>query len=82
MNVRRMTDLDLRGQRVLIREDLNVPVEAGVITSEARIRAALPTLQAARAQGARVMVLSHLGRPKEGEFSAENSLAPVATRLG
>lgn len=82
MNVRRMTDLDLRGRRVLIREDLNVPLENGVITSEARIRAALPTLQAARAQGARVMVLSHLGRPKEGEFSAENSLAPVAMRLG
>lgn len=81
MNVRRMQDLDLRGKRVLIREDLNVPVEGGVISSEARIRAALPTLKAAVSQGARVLVMSHLGRPKEGEFSAENSLAPVAVRL-
>ena len=77
-----MTDLDLRGKRVLIREDLNVPVDGGVVTSDARIRAALPTIRAAVEQGARVILLSHLGRPKEGEFSAENSLAPVATRLG
>lgn len=82
MPVRRMLDLELKGQRVLIREDLNVPVEGGVITSDARIRASLPTIRAARDAGARVMVLSHLGRPKEGEFSAENSLQPVATRLG
>lgn len=82
MPVRRMLDLDLKGQRVLIREDLNVPVEGGVITSDARIRASLPTIRAARDAGARVMLLSHLGRPKEGEFSAENSLQPVATRLG
>ncbi len=82
MPVRRMLDLDLKGQRVLIREDLNVPVEGGVITSDARIRASLPTIRAARDAGARVMLLSHLGRPKEGEFSAENSLAPVAARLG
>jgi phosphoglycerate kinase len=82
MAVLRMTDLDLRGKRVLIREDLNVPVEDGVITSDARIRAALPTLRAASAAGARVVVLSHLGRPKEGEFSAADSLAPVAARLG
>jgi len=82
MPVRRMTELDLRGKRVLIREDLNVPIEAGVITSDARIRAALPTIQLARDAGARVMVMSHLGRPKEGEFSAENSLAPVAQHLG
>ena len=82
MPVRRMLDLELKGQRVLIREDLNVPVEAGVITSDARIRAALPTIRAAREAGARVLLLSHLGRPKEGEFSAENSLAPVAVRLG
>ena len=77
-----MLDLELKGQRVLIREDLNVPVEGGVITSDARIRAALPTIRAAREAGARVLLLSHLGRPKEGEFSAENSLAPVAVRLG
>jgi phosphoglycerate kinase len=77
-----MLDLNLTGQRVLIREDLNVPVEGGVITSDARIRASLPTIRAARDAGARVMLLSHLGRPKEGEFSAENSLAPVAARLG
>ncbi len=82
MPVRRMLDLNLTGQRVLIREDLNVPVEGGVITSDARIRASLPTIRAARDAGARVMLLSHLGRPKEGEFSAENSLAPVAARLG
>jgi phosphoglycerate kinase len=82
MPVRRMLDLNLTGQRVLIREDLNVPVEGGVITSDARIRASLPTIRAARDAGARVMLLSHLGRPKEGEFSAENSLTPVAARLG
>jgi phosphoglycerate kinase len=82
MTVLRMTDLDLRGKRVLIREDLNVPVEEGVISSDARIRAALPTLRAATAAGARVIVLSHLGRPKEGEFSVADSLAPVAARLG
>ena len=82
MAVLRMTDLDLGGKRVLIREDLNVPVEDGAITSDARIRAAVPTLRAAADAGARVIALSHLGRPKEGEFSAEDSLAPVAVRLG
>jgi len=82
MRVRRMADQALAGKRVMIREDLNVPVEGGVVTSDARIRAALPTIRAALEQGARVILLSHLGRPKEGEFSAENSLAPVATRLG
>jgi len=82
MAVLRMTDLDLRGKRVLIREDLNVPVEDGVITSDARIRAAVPSLRAAADAGARVIVMSHLGRPTEGEHSAENSLAPVAVRLG
>jgi len=82
MPVRRMLDLELKGRRVLIREDLNVPIEAGIITSDARIRASLPTIRAARDAGARVMLMSHLGRPKEGEFSAENSLAPVAARLG
>ena len=81
MNVLRMSDLELAERRVLIREDLNVPVEGGVIGSDARIRAALPTIRAALAQRARVILLSHLGRPKEGEFSAQNSLAPVARRL-
>jgi len=77
-----MADQALAGKRVMIREDLNVPVDGGVVTSDARIRAALPTIRAALEQGARVILLSHLGRPKEGEFSAENSLAPVAARLG
>jgi phosphoglycerate kinase len=81
MKVIRMTDLDLRGKRVLIREDLNVPVQDGKVTSDARIRAALPTLRLAADAGARVLVLSHLGRPEEGVFSAEASLAPVAARL-
>jgi phosphoglycerate kinase len=81
MNVLRMADLDLAGKRVLIREDLNVPVEGGSITSDARIRASLPTIRLAVEKRARVILLSHLGRPKEGEFSAENSLAPVAARL-
>ena len=77
----RMTDLDLAGKRVLIREDLNVPVQNGVVTSDARIRASLPTIKAAREAGARVMLMSHLGRPQEGVFDAEFSLAPVAMRL-
>ncbi len=81
MQVIKMSDLDLRGKRVLIREDLNVPVRQGVITSDARLVAALPTLRRALAQGARVLVCSHLGRPVEGEFSAENSLQPVADYL-
>jgi phosphoglycerate kinase len=76
-----MSDLDLRGKRVLIREDLNVPIENGRITSTQRLDAALPTLKAARDAGARLMVLSHLGRPKEGQFDAESSLAPVAKWL-
>lgn len=82
MNVRKMTDLDLSGQRVLIREDLNVPVKHGKVTSDARLRAALPTIQAARDAGARVMLMSHLGRPTEGEPAEEFSLAPVAAHLG
>jgi phosphoglycerate kinase len=82
MTVLRMADLDLRDKRVLIREDLNVPGEDGVISSDARIRAAVPSLRAAVSAGARVIVMSHLGRPQEGEFSAEDSLAPVAVRLG
>lgn len=81
MNFKRMTDLDLNTKRVLIREDLNVPVKNGQITSDARLRAALPTIQAALAQGATVMVCSHLGRPVEGEPKAEQSLAPVAEYL-
>ena len=81
MHFNRMTDLDLKGKRVLIREDLNVPVKNNQITSDARLRAALPTIKAALAQGAAVIVCSHLGRPTEGEFSAENSLAPVAAYL-
>jgi len=81
MSILRMTDLDLRDQRVLIREDLNVPVQGGVVTSDARIRASLPTIQGARDAGARVLVMSHLGRPEEGVYSEEFSLAPVAKRL-
>jgi len=81
MNFLRMTDLDLRGQRVLIREDLNVPLKDGRITSTQRLDAALPTLRAARDAGAGVLVLSHLGRPKEGVFEAGDSLAPVAAWL-
>lgn len=79
--VLRMADLDLAGKRVLIREDLNVPVHEGVVTSDARIRAALPTLQLALSRGAAVMVMSHLGRPKEGEYDPSLSLEPVAERL-
>jgi len=82
MTILRMTDLDLSGKRVLIRQDLNVPIDNGEITSEQRITASIPTLKAALAKGAAVMVTSHLGRPKEGEWSEENSLAPVARRLG
>ena len=82
MTILRMTDLDLSGQRVLIRQDLNVPIDGGRITSEQRITASLPTLRLALERGATVMVMSHLGRPKEGEWSEENSLAPVARRLG
>ena len=81
MNFQRMTDLDLAGKRVLIREDLNVPVKNGVITSDARLRAALPTIKLALEKGAAVMVYSHLGRPVEGEPKAEQSLAPVAAYL-
>ena len=81
MNFQRMTDPDLTGKRVLIREDLNVPVKNGVITSDARLRAALPTIKAALEKGAAVMVFSHLGRPVEGEPKPEQSLAPVAAYL-
>ena len=81
MTILRMPDLDLAGKRVLIREDLNVPVEGGRITSEQRITAALPTMRRALEQGAAVMVMSHLGRPKEGTWTEGDSLAPVAARL-
>ena len=81
MTILRMTDLDLAGKRVLIREDLNVPIEGGRITSEQRIAAALPTIRLALEKGAAVMVASHLGRPKEGAWSEADSLAPVARRL-
>lgn len=77
----KMSELDLAGKRVLIREDLNVPVQGGEVSSDGRIRAALPTLKAARDAGARVIVMSHLGRPVEGEFDAALSLAPVVERL-
>jgi len=82
INILRMENLFLAGKRVLIREDFNVPVKAGEVTSDSRIRAAVPTIQFALKKGAAVIVLSHLGRPVEGHFSAEFSLAPVARRLG
>ncbi len=81
MNVLRMADQDLRGKRVLIREDLNVPVEDGKVTSDARIRASLPTIKLALDKGAKVFLTSHLGRPEEGVYAEEFSLAPVASRL-
>jgi phosphoglycerate kinase len=81
MKYLRMVDLDLKGKRVLIREDLNVPVKDGVITSDARIRASLPTIEHAVHAGARVLLMSHLGRPEEGMFDESLSLAPVAARL-
>ena len=81
MTILRMTDLDLAGKRVLIRQDLNVPIENGRITSEQRITASIPTLKLALEKGAAVMVTSHLGRPKEGQWSEADSLAPVARRL-
>jgi phosphoglycerate kinase len=81
MPITRMTDLDLHGKRVLIREDLNVPIKDGQVTSEQRILAALPTLARALDQGAAVMVMSHLGRPTEGHFTEADSLKPVAERL-
>lgn len=76
-----MANLDLAGKRVLIREDLNVPIKDGRVTSDARIRAVLPTVRQAMAAGARVMLMSHLGRPEEGRFESQYSLAPVAEHL-
>lgn len=81
MKVLEMAKLDLAGKRVLIREDLNVPVKDGEVTSDARIRASLPTIRMALDKGARVILLSHLGRPEEGKYDPELSLAPVAKRL-
>jgi phosphoglycerate kinase len=79
--MKKMQDLDLRGKRVIIRQDLNVPMKDGVISNDKRIRAALPTIQMALEKGAGVLLLSHLGRPVEGEFDAKFSLAPVAAHL-
>ncbi|MDF0533186.1 phosphoglycerate kinase [Shewanella yunxiaonensis] len=81
MAIIKMSDLDLQGKRVLIREDLNVPVADGVVTSDARLRASLPTIKLALEKGAAVMVMSHLGRPTEGEYNAEFSLQPVVDYL-
>ncbi|MAM71523.1 MAG: phosphoglycerate kinase [Gammaproteobacteria bacterium] len=84
MTIPSITDLDIAGKRVLIREDLNVPVKEGVIVNDARIRAALPTIEYALKQGATVLLMSHLGRPQEGlpiSEQADASLAPVAARL-
>ncbi len=81
MSIVKMADLDLRGKRVLIREDLNVPVKDGKVTSDARIRASLPTIELAVKAGAKVMLMSHLGRPTEGEYAEEFSLKPVAKHL-
>lgn len=81
MSVIKMADLDLNGKRVLIREDLNVPIKDGKVASDARIRAALPTIKLALEKGAKVMVMSHLGRPTEGEFDAQYSMQPVVDYL-
>ena len=81
MSVIKLTDLDLRGKRVLIRSDLNVPVKDGKVTSDARISASMATFNHCLKAGAKVMVMSHLGRPTEGEYSEENSLKPVAVDL-
>ncbi len=82
MTIQRMTNLDLAGKRVLIRQDLNVPLSDGAVSSDARIRASLPTIKLALDAGAAVIVMSHLGRPTEGEFAEEFSLAPVARHMG
>ena len=82
MNVKLMSDMNLKGRKLLIREDLNVPVKDGKVTSDARIRAALPSIRMALEAGAKVIVMSHLGRPTEGEFEEKYSLQPVADHLG
>ena len=81
MSVKKMVDLDLSGKRVLIRQDLNVPVKDGKVTSDLRIQASVPTIEKALASGAAVMVMSHLGRPTEGEYDEDSSLKPVAEQL-
>ena len=81
MTLLKMLDCDLTGKRVLIRLDLNVPITNGRVSSDARIRAALPTIKSATAAGGRVMLMSHLGRPVEGQFEEQYSLAPVAVYL-
>lgn len=81
MSVIKMADLDLTGKRVLIREDLNVPIKNGVVSSDARLKAAIPTIELALAKGAKVMVCSHLGRPEEGVYDAEYSMQPVVNYL-
>src|SRR5690348_253204 len=82
MKFRRMSEVDVRGKRVFIRADLNVPIEDGRITDDTRIRASVPGIRTALEKGAAVMVTSHLGRPTEGELRPEDSLAPVAQHLG
>ena len=81
MSFIKLTDLDLAGKRVLIRSDLNVPVKGGKVTSDARITASMPTFEHCMKAGAKVMVMSHLGRPEEGVFSEADSLAPVAEAI-
>ncbi len=81
MSIKRMTDLDLKGKKVLIRQDLNVPVKDGKVTSDIRIQASLPTIEKALEAGAAVIVMSHLGRPVEGEYNQEFSLQPVAEHM-
>jgi phosphoglycerate kinase len=81
MPIQKMTDLDLNGKRILIRQDLNVPVKDGIISSDIRIQASLPAIELALKAGAAVILMSHLGRPTEGGFDPETSLQPVATRL-
>ena len=81
MSVIKMTDLDLSGKRVLIRQDLNVPIKDGKVASDKRIRASLPTIEKCIEAGARTMLMSHLGRPTEGEYDEQFSLQPVADYL-
>ena len=81
MSFLRMDELDLTGKRVMIREDFNVPLDAGKVTSDARLRAALPTIQMALDGGAALILLSHLGRPVEGQYEEKFSMAPVAEHL-
>jgi phosphoglycerate kinase len=82
MTLLKMTDIDLKDKRVLIREDFNVPIENGKITSDARLLAALPTIELALSKGAKIILISHLGRPEEGQYEEKFSLAPIASRLG